>query len=83
MLQGQPCERLEGGSYTGSGKPTDSCNVGVPSGVIIKDRKYVIDETVGTVDIFNNFAGSPDTHEFRIENGKLRYVHTMSVTGKH
>jgi len=25
---GTPCARLEGGSYTGSGKPTDRCDVG-------------------------------------------------------
>ena len=99
---GTPCARLEGGSYTGSGKPTDKCDVGsmslfpfrnnerderreadektVPSGVKITNRRYVIDEVLGTVDVFNTFASNlPDTHEFRIEGGKIRYVHTMTV----
>lgn len=29
---GQPCARLEGGAYTGSGSPDDRCDVGVPDG---------------------------------------------------
>ncbi|KAF9529214.1 hypothetical protein CPB83DRAFT_852869 [Crepidotus variabilis] len=81
---GTPCARLEGGSYTGKNSPTDSCNVGVPSGVPIVNRRYVIDETVGAVDAFVDFNGAngiPDSHEFRIQAGKIRYVHTMSVTG--
>jgi len=81
---GTPCARLEGGSYTGRGSASDSCNVGVPSGVALVNRRYVIDETVGAVDVFLDFGGSggiPDTHEFRIQEGKIRYVHTMSVTG--
>lgn len=79
---GTPCARLEGGSYTGRGQPTDSCNVGVPSGVQLLNRRYVIDETVGAVDVFLNFGGTngiPDSHEFRLEKGKLRFVHTMTV----
>ncbi|EAU87865.1 hypothetical protein CC1G_01512 [Coprinopsis cinerea okayama7 len=79
---GQPCARLEGGIYTGRGLPTDSCNVGVPSGVRLVNRRYVIDETVGAVDIFLDFGGEgglPDSHEFRLEKGKLRFVHTMTV----
>ncbi|CAA7270829.1 unnamed protein product [Cyclocybe aegerita] len=79
---GTPCARLEGGAYTGRGLPTDTCNVGVPSGVQLVNRRYVIDETVGAVDVFLNFGGAngiPDSHEFRIQEGKLRYVHTMTV----
>ncbi|ORY14250.1 hypothetical protein BCR34DRAFT_560524 [Clohesyomyces aquaticus] len=79
---GTPCARLEGGSYTGKGTASDSCNVGIPSGVELTNRRYVIDEEYGTVDVFMSFAGIPDTHEFRLEGGKLRYVHTMTVTGK-
>ncbi len=45
------------------------------------DRRYVIDETLGTVDIFLTFGSIPDSHEFRVEKGKIRYVHTMSVMG--
>ncbi|TVY83842.1 hypothetical protein LSUE1_G001628 [Lachnellula suecica] len=79
---GTPCDRLEGGSYTGNGSPTDSCNVGVPSGLDLTNRRYVIDESVGAVDVFLNFGGAtglPDSHEFRVQSGKLRYVHTLTV----
>jgi hypothetical protein len=76
---GRPCARLEGGSYTGSGSATDKCDVGIPSGVSLINRKYVIDETVGAVDVFLSFAGIPDSHEFRVESGKLRFVHTLTV----
>ncbi|KAH6718206.1 hypothetical protein BKA61DRAFT_475896 [Leptodontidium sp. MPI-SDFR-AT-0119] len=82
---GAPCARLEGGSYTGKGQPSDSCNVGVPSGLDLTNRRYVIDETVGSVDIFLNFGGKtglPDSHEFRIEKGKIRFVHTITVQRK-
>jgi hypothetical protein len=87
---GTPCARLEGGMYTGTGAATDSCNVGVPSGVQLVNRQYVIDEEYGTVDIMMDFAGiagsvgaagMPDSHEFRVEGGKLRYVHTLSSCG--
>ncbi|KAM7215500.1 hypothetical protein V8F06_009066 [Rhypophila decipiens] len=76
------CKRLEGGLYTA---PGDTCNSGVPSGVDLVNRRYVIDETAGTVDVFLNFGGGPggsglpDSHEFRIENGKIKYVHTITV----
>lgn len=79
MPWGTPCQRLEGGSYTGKGSPSDSCNVGVPSGVTLNKRRYVIDEVLGTVDLMMSFANLPDSHEFRVEKGKLRYVHTLTV----
>ncbi|KAL1874953.1 hypothetical protein VTK73DRAFT_10322 [Phialemonium thermophilum] len=72
---GNPCARLEGGSYI-----QPSCNAGVPSGIRQVNRRYVIDEVVGSVDIMFDFAAAdPDSHEFRIEKGKIRYVHTMTV----
>ncbi|KAK4160599.1 hypothetical protein QBC43DRAFT_325260 [Cladorrhinum sp. PSN259] len=76
---GRPCARLEGGMYTGNGGPNDKCDVGIPSGVSLTDRRYVIDETVGAVSIFLSFSGIPDSHEFRVEGGKLRFVHTITV----
>lgn len=78
---GTPCDRLEGGSYTGTGKATDSCDVGIPNNLDLTNRRYVIDETVGAVDVFLAFGGAsgrPDSHEFRIESGKIRYVHTLT-----
>ena len=41
---GYPCVRIEGGMHTGKGTPTDSCEVGVPSGVNIANRRFVVDE---------------------------------------
>ena len=83
---GYPCNRTEGGMHTGNGSPTDSCDVGVPSGVNIANRRFVVDETIGSVVVFCTFgagnaagsSGAPDTHLFRVENGKLRYVHTLT-----
>jgi hypothetical protein len=83
---GHPCERTEGGMYTGKGSPDDSCDVGVPSGVNIANRRFGVDETIGSVVVFCTFgagsptggSGAPDSHLFRVENGKLRYVHTLT-----
>ena len=83
---GFPCVRVEGGAYTGRDSPTDSCEVGVPAGVNIVNRRFVVDEVIGSVVVFCTFgaggptggSGSPDTHLFRVENGKLRYVHTLT-----
>ncbi|KAI0525606.1 hypothetical protein F5B22DRAFT_642614 [Xylaria bambusicola] len=78
---GTPCARLEGGMYTGSGSANDRCDVGIPNGVKLVNRRYVIDETIGAVDVFIDFATVPDSHEFRVEKGKIRYVHTLTVMG--
>lgn len=83
---GFPCVRTEGGAYTGKGSPDDSCEVGVPSGVNIVNRRFVVDEVIGSVVVYCTFGtgtpgggtGSADTHLFRVENGKLRYVHTLT-----
>ena len=83
---GLPCNRTEGGMHTGKGAPDDSCQVGVPSGVNIANRHFVVDETIGAVVAFCTFgagsatggSGAPDTHLFRVENGKLRFVHTLT-----
>lgn len=77
---GYPCNRTEGGLRTGKGLPNDSCQVGVPSGVNIVARRFIVDETIGAVVGFCTFGvgGLPDTHLFRIEKGKLRYVHTLT-----
>ena len=79
---GTPCARTEGGMHTNG----DSCQVGVPSGVNIANRRFVVDETIGSVVAFCTFgagnaaggSGAPDSHLFRIDNGKLRYVHTIT-----
>ena len=83
---GTPCARLEGGLYTskaqpGSLNPDDSCNVGVPSGVPIIDRSYVIDQELGAVAVLSHFGTNqvPDFHTFRVEKGKIKYVHTITA----
>ena len=83
---GYPCVRVEGGAYTGKGSPADTCESGVPGGVNIVNRRFVVDEVLGTVSVYCTFgagtpnggSGAPDSHLFRIENGKLRYVHTLT-----
>jgi hypothetical protein len=84
---GFPCERTEGGrGYTGKGSPADSCDLGVPAGVNIANRRFVVDEVLGVVSVYCTFgaggptggSGAPDSHVFRVENGKLRYVHTLT-----
>jgi hypothetical protein len=82
---GTPCTRLEGSAYTGQGLPTDSCQVGLPTNntqAPNSNRRYVIDETVGSCSVlcvWEHMMNAADSHEFRLEDGKLRYVHTMTV----
>ncbi|KAK5654316.1 hypothetical protein OQA88_7494 [Cercophora sp. LCS_1] len=75
---GKPCNRLEGGAYTGSGKADDSCAVGIPSNhnqLPNTRRRYVIDQSMGSVSIlcvWEHMMNAADQHEFRLEGGKLR-----------
>lgn len=83
---GYPCNRTEGGrGRTGKGTEKDSCSDGVPANVNIANRHYVVDEEIGAVVAFCTFgaggptsSGSADTHLFRLQEGKLRYVHTLT-----
>jgi hypothetical protein len=82
---GVPCARLEGGAYTNrDGKKDASCEVGIPPGVLyIVNRDYVVDEEQGVINVFcrfgNSSTGMPDSHTFRLVNGKFTNVHTLSV----
>ena len=81
---GRPCRRMEGSAYTGKGLANDTCSDGIPTEdqLPVTERRYVIDETVGAVNVlcrFQTMRNAPDSHEFRLEKGKLRYVHTMTV----
>ncbi|OAA59595.1 hypothetical protein SPI_05793 [Niveomyces insectorum RCEF 264] len=84
---GRPCTRLEGSAYTGRGRPDDSCEAGIPTNhhqAPNTHRRYVIDEAMGTVSVFclwEHMMNASDSHELRLEKGKLRYVHTMTVCG--
>jgi hypothetical protein len=80
---GNPCNRTEGGMRP----PGNDCRAGVPAGVNIANRHFVVDETIGAVVAFCTFGAgpnaggrepAPDTHLFRVENGKLRFVHTLT-----
>ena len=76
---GTDCERVEGSQLT---RP---CGASLPRGGSAKNngnRRYVIDETVGSVDIlcsFDSLGSLPDSHEVRVEGGKVKYVHTVTV----
>jgi hypothetical protein len=77
---GTPCNRLEGGIRTGRGQPDDSCNVGVPSGMKLTNRRFIADPEIGAVVGFIRWpSGVPDSHLFRVESGKLRFVHSLTV----
>jgi hypothetical protein len=82
---GIPCARLEGGAYTNrNNDPNATCKVGIPPGVLyIVNRDYVVDEELGVVNVFcrfgNSSTGMPDSHTFRLVNGKFTNVHTLSV----
>jgi hypothetical protein len=82
---GKPCARLEGGAYTNRTRdPNASCEVGIPGGVLyIVNRDYVVDAEMGVINVFSRFGnsstGMPDSHTFRLVNGKLTNVHTLSV----
>ncbi|HTY61144.1 MAG TPA: hypothetical protein VMG30_02695 [Acidobacteriota bacterium] len=82
---GTPCARLEGGIYTSRNfdDPKATCDLGFPEDKLpIVDRTYVVDVDMGTVNIFCRFGnppGAPDSHTFRLINGKLRYVHTLTM----
>jgi hypothetical protein len=82
---GKPCARLEGGAYTNrNGDPNATCEVGIPAGVLyIVNRDYIVDEEHGVINVFcrfgNSATGMPDSHTFRVVNGKIRNVHTISI----
>jgi hypothetical protein len=89
---GTPCSRLEGRmSITTNRKPElNPCEMGAfPEKLNVSNRRYVIDETVGAVSIFHNFPwidagipkdpGTPTSQSFRVEGGKNRYIHEVTV----
>jgi hypothetical protein len=80
---GHPCQRIKGGDMI----VYPDCIEGMPGHealidgtVNITNRRYTVDLDIGTVDIFCAFGGSmPDSHLFRLIDGKIRLVHTLSV----
>jgi hypothetical protein len=82
---GIPCVRIEGGAYTNlNNDPNPSCTVGVPKGggVPMTNRRYIVDLDMGAVVGQIDFGGEKglwDAHTFRLEDGKLRYVHVITL----
>lgn len=81
---GTPCARLEGGAYTNAkNEDKDTCQIPGPLGeLFIVNRTYVVDEEMGTVNVFCRFGdstGMPDSHTFRLVKGRYRWIHTLSV----
>lgn len=88
---GTPCSRLEGRINTGTRNPAgNTCDMGAfPQKLKVTHRRYVIDETIGAVSVFHNFPwldagipvdpGTPASQMFRVEGGKNRYIHEVTV----
>ena len=86
---GTPCARLEGGAYTDTrNSSVNTCALGLPSTLAVTNRRYVVDEVLGAVVILVGFPGldrtveaqpMPDSHLFRVEGGRIRYIHTLST----
>lgn len=88
---GTPCYRLEGRINTGKDKPeANTCDMGAfPEKLNVTNRRYVIDETIGAVAVLHKFPwldagipkdpGTPASQTFRVEGGKNRYIHEVTV----
>ena len=89
---GTPCARLEGRIYTADRDPEgQTCTMGAfPQPIKTGNRRYVIDETKGAVNIFHSFSwldaglgpyhpGIPASQTFRVENGMNRYIHEVTA----
>lgn len=72
-----PCARLEGGTYI------EDCAAGLPDDVAMAERQYVVDPVLGAVNVQLRLGPDrlADSHTFRIEDGKIRYVHTVTNCG--
>ncbi len=82
---------MEGGAYTNpKNEYKDTCQIPAPlENMCIINRSYVVDEEMGAINVFCRFdfgsaTGMPDSHLFRLVNGRYRWIHTLSVnlTGK-
>ena len=78
MPWGLPCSRTAANG---------SCQVDAPMGTVnIANRHFVVDQSIGAVAVFCTFGAdpatgrirAPDVHLFRIENGKVRFVHAIT-----
>ncbi|KAK3356535.1 hypothetical protein B0T25DRAFT_450151 [Lasiosphaeria hispida] len=91
---GTPCARLEGGFYTARedsiSLQANTCKMGAfPQPLKVGDRRYIIDEELGAVDIFNGFPwleqskpanySTPSSNFFKVGDGLIRYIHEITV----
>ena len=89
---GTPCSLLEGRTSTAARNPEgQACTMGAfPQKLKVGNRRYIIDENFGAVVIFHNFPwldaglgpdspGTPSGQMFRVEGGKNRYIHEVTV----
>ena len=55
----------------------------MPDNIDMAERRYVIDPNFGAVAVFLKMGPNkrPDAHVFRIEDGKIRYIHTITSCG--
>ncbi|KAM7213493.1 hypothetical protein V8F06_011106 [Rhypophila decipiens] len=75
---GSPCTRVVGG-YLDS--VNGDCNTDIPDVAVgTVNRTYVVDEERGIVDVIAHFGIlGPDSHQFRIEKGEIKEIHSMTV----
>lgn len=71
---GTPCARLEGGTYI------ETCDAGMPDDMAMAERQYVVDPVLGAVNVQLRLGPDrlADSHTFRVEEGQIRYVHTVT-----
>ena len=73
------CERIEGGAVFG--RTGEACDAGLPGNLKARDRRYIVDESIGAVAVLLTLGDAkfPDVHIFRVEKGRIRYVHALTV----
>jgi hypothetical protein len=69
------CYRIEGGNMVA--KPCTQGTTG--NSVKTTCRTYVVDVDKGSVNLYCYFGFGPDSHLFRLENKKVRYIHTLTA----
>jgi hypothetical protein len=74
------CTRLDGGVATNAAGGA-GCGAGLPKGVKTAERRFVVDEAIGAVAVLTQVGDEkvPGVQLLRIEKGRIRYVHAMTV----
>jgi hypothetical protein len=70
-----PCYRQEGAMRTNG-----TCSLSAPLNVEFSERNWVVDTATGSATALVWFSTRlPDAHTFRVEDGKVRYIHTITM----